>query len=168
MESFTVGQMAERLAKAKPSFSAAYFARQIRGWAQADLFPDAGVRGSGRTAAQIFETHHVVMAQIYGFLSVLGMTAPQLKIVNACLHNGTDIRKVVKAYEGGDRDWRFFLYLTEDGEVWGGKLTKDKTAHEGVQASAPNILMLTPRSIFRALDVAKERDEESAPEKAND
>ncbi|GEO99515.1 hypothetical protein [Methylobacterium haplocladii] len=165
MTTFTVGQMAERLSVAKPSLSAAYIARQIRGWAQADLFPDAGVRGSGRTAAQIFEEHHLVMAQIYGFLTMLGMTGPQLKTVNACLQNGTRIKEVVKAYNTGDRDWRLFLYFTEDGEIWGGKLTKQKSYSEGVVASAPNVIMLAPRSLFRVLDVT---DETEVPAPAED
>lgn len=158
METFTVGQMAERLAKAKPSLSAGYFARQIRGWAQADLFPDAGIRGSGRTAAQTFERHHLVMAQIYGFLTTLGMTAPQLKMVNACLQTMPGVKKVVEDYSSGDRDWRFFLYLNEDGEVKGGKLTKEKTYNELFSALAPNVLMLAPRSLFRALDVTFDKE----------
>lgn len=153
MRTYTVGQMAEALAKAKPSLSAAYYARQIRGWAQADLFPDAGIRGSGRTAAQIFQRHHLVMSQVYGFLTVLGMTAPQLKAVNACFRNGFDIRAVVDAYDGGDRDWRFVLYLNEDGDVHGGKFTKHVDINPLAQAVAPNVLFLTQSSIFRVLDV---------------
>jgi len=168
METFTVGQMAERLSVAKPSLSAAYIARQVRGWAQAGLFPDAGVRGSGRTAAQIFEEHHLVMAQIYGFLTMLGMNASQLKAVNACIQNGPGIKKVVSAYNSGDRDWRLFLYFTEDGEIWGGNLTKEKSYRAGVVASAPNVIMLAPRSLFRVLDVTEENEVSAAAEDAGE
>lgn len=163
METFTVGQMAELLELAHPSLSAAFHARQIRGWAQAGLFPDAALRGSGRTAAQIFQRHHLVVARIYGVLAMMGMTVPQLRLVGACLKNGKDVRRVVEAYAAGDHDWRFVLHLTNDGEVHGGAFVKDLKLSAMAEALAPNVIVLAPTSIFRALAlVALAKSDEEA------
>lgn len=162
MSAYTVGQMAELLELASPKFSAAYYARQIRGWAQADLFPDAGIRGSGRTAAQVFQSHHLVEARIYGVLTMMGMTVPQLRLVQACFRNSIGIVNTVKSYEKGDQDWRFVLHLTNEGEVYGGKFCKELRPNRLVDALAPNIIVLAAGSIFRALDFASHGDHASA------
>jgi hypothetical protein len=163
METFTVGQMAELLELAHPSLSAAFHARQIRGWAQAGLFPDAALRGSGRTAAQIFQRHHLVVARIYGVLAMMGMTVPQLRRVAGCFQNGSGVRRVTEAYATGDHGWRFILYLTNEGEVHGGGFFKELKPNLMTETLAPNIIVLAPASIFRGLAMtAAAKNEEKA------
>lgn len=64
----TVSEVAEKLAGTLP-LDTSYFERQIRRWAQQGLFGDLPRRGPGRTASQLFEPMHVVMAFVFGRLT---------------------------------------------------------------------------------------------------
>lgn len=64
----TVSEVAAKLAGTLP-LETSYFERQIRRWAQLGLFGDLPRKGHGRTASQLFEPMHVVMAFIFGRLT---------------------------------------------------------------------------------------------------
>ena len=64
----TVSSLASALSGSLPPESS-YFERQIRRWSQLGLFGHLERRGTGRTASQIYEPMHLVMAYVFGRLT---------------------------------------------------------------------------------------------------
>ncbi len=156
-ETFTVGELAERLERSSPEFSAGYYARQIRGWAQQELL-GPGVRrsGEGPTAPQLFNRYHLATARIFSALTRLGFNASQLRVVRSIFTTHA-IRTVVDDYLSPKANWDdlqpwyLVLYTAETGDVVGGHFSTTTSINQSASAGGPIVLVIRVSALFRAL-----------------
>jgi len=140
----TVKDMAYRLAAATGQ-SETLHARQVRHWAQHDLFGFETLQrsGEGRTASYFYNDRHLAAARLYALFTAMGWNIDQLGKVSRLIKNiGADdapqvqhdgfvkierngLKAVVDAAKAGDFDWCFGVYSDEAGAVYGGSMMRD-------------------------------------------
>ncbi|MCJ2120671.1 hypothetical protein MKK65_29640 [Methylobacterium sp. J-001] len=152
--SMTVAEMAERIAGSSDGVPAGTIARQIRNWAQAGLFGDLTLRGTGPTAAQIFEDEHLVTARLFNILGRLGMNVAHFEVVKRLLNNaplteypvGRAYRRglpfVLEQFRAGQTDWRLLLYTDTEGAIQAGGFDRDAQPHPLVEQTGPIVISI--------------------------
>lgn len=161
--SMTVAEMADRIAGLSENVMASTVARQIRNWAQAGLFGDLALRGSGPTAAQIFEDEHLVTARLFNILGRLGLNVSHFEVVKRLLRNtpisdhpvGKSYRPglplVLDRYREGESDWRFILYTDTEGAIQAGGFVRDAQPHPLVEPTGPIVITIRFAAICAGL-----------------
>lgn len=141
----------------------ALLAGQIRNWSRNGLYGALPTRGSGPTAPKVFDEQHVVMTRLFSILARLGMdvthlnavvrqlakTPPELVTVGKA--NKVGLPRVIEAYKAGQTDWRFRLYADEWGNIKGGGMVRDETAHPTYRIIYPIHHTIEAPAIFGGL-----------------
>jgi hypothetical protein len=168
----TVKDMAYRLAVATGQ-SETLHARQVRHWAQHDLFgfEDLERSGDSRTASYFYNDRHLAAARLYALFTAMGWNIDQLREVSRKIkniasndaprieHDGfceierNGLKVVVDAAKAGDFGWCFGVYIDEAGTVCGGNMMRDPASGytDLLHGKAPVFTAIALGPLFRPL-----------------
>ena len=150
---FTASEVGDRLARSHPERGAAFYTRQVRGWAQAGIFPSGQERiGDGDNAAIRYTEVDLLAARVFTHLGAIGipwsrlgdvadtfwnLSADTAKALPKANRSRGGIGFVVEHLKAGEPGWRLRLRLDENGEVVAGCWCRgDDTTHPAWRGAA--------------------------------
>lgn len=148
---YRVSDIAKRLAATDGAGrSEAYFARQVRGWAQHGLFEPLGLKGSGRTASRVFDKSAIYRAKALSVLTGLGLRPSELHNVLS----GFWFDKAVERVQAGE-DLNFQIAVGDDGSCFEAS-AEDKAAPLGDGTRASLYMIFDMHQLLEGLDEDKD------------